>query len=231
MADPTQSTPIKPIHGEANSTDASAGVELTVVNPDAEDYGAAISVGTGERLALHYAFLFIQTSAGGHSRLYWDNDSLSSARDIDSFVDGGAGEDSMVLEGDLADEFRAGRPFTIANDSDNNGNYTSTGATYDADADQTTVTVATGSWSGTTADGDVTSTTFIDAGLTIVQTDYFGVASPVYGNWPLGAPRVGPKGHTVYVDTQAASDRTLAIIDGYAFTPVTKTGPLAPQAR
>jgi len=223
-----------PIHGELNTVDADPAVEVILFNPAASavsGYTTPISVAADERLVLTHVQTFVQLVTAGLAQVFFDNDNLSSARAIASFGDNGGAEDTMVLAGDLADEFRAGRIFTIANDTDNNGAETSTGATYDADADTTTVTVVTASWSGVTADGDVTSAIFIDSGTVIFQNDSATLRIPDSISWPIGAMRRGPLGHTVYLQVESAFDRTLVIVDGFLQKTLTKTGPIPPQAR
>ncbi len=150
------------VHAELSTTDASTPLPLPITE---QATNATVSIGVTDFLSLVAAQLYIV--ATGAAALFFDSAALASAVAIVAATDGGAGEDSITIAGDRAAEFAAGRVFTVANSTANDGSYTSTGATYNATTGQTTITIATASLTDETGDGDITSTPLARAGSTI----------------------------------------------------------------
>jgi len=180
------------VHGELHSTDASAIVRVPLYLAGTH---TARSVTITEKLHLSLAKLIQVVTGDGY--LFFDTDALASAVSVVLFVDGGAGEDTVSISGDRSLEFESGRVFTVANDSDNDGSYTSTGATYDSTTGNTTINVATASWSGVTSDGDITSTALLRTGSIIARGTYAANAGEM-PTWSDDILREGRLGEGVF---------------------------------
>lgn len=152
------------VAGEFHSADASLGLRVPAYE---QKTNAPQTIGPAEYLSLSFAKVVATTA--GDTALFFDQDDLASGEAIVAIVDGGGGEDTVNVAGDRAQEFEAGRPFVIANSTANDGAYISTGAVYDEVLDETTISVATGSWTDTTVDGDITSVAFRRAGSSITR--------------------------------------------------------------
>jgi len=222
-----------PIHGELNTSDAAPALVVPLTQPASATPGATVTIGLDERLALVTASLTVGGAA--FAELFFDNDSYTTALDVLIVTDAGGSPDTLTIPGDLADMFRVGRSFDFANSSNNDGTYVVTVVSYDADTDITTVSVATGSWTDGTNDGDVTIVLPLQsAGFTIVSTEFVIAAGQLpitLLSWPIGALRLGPYGYAVYGQTSAAIAETDFGLDGFVQRRVTKTDPIAPQAR
>ena len=206
----------RPIHGELHSTDATGIVRVPLTEPSTN---AAYTLSLTEFLALSLASLVEVVT--GDASLFFDMDDLANAEAITAIADGGAGEDSVTIDGNRAQEFESGRVFDIANSTANDGQYTSTGATYDEDADETTITVATASWTDTTVDGDITSTPLRRSGSTILRGTYAANGGEVNAHI-LNNLRRGRDGEGVYLET-AAAGVVDANIDGVVRQTITKS--------
>jgi len=221
-----------PVHGEHTSTDATTAIALLNTKPRvALPHASAFLIGVDERLVIQQVAAFNGTA--GNNDVYFDNNVLTAAFTPILFVDGGGGEDTVVLtdSGDLTDMFRVGRLFTVDNDTNNDGQHTSTGATFDAATNATTVTVATGSWTGVVSDGDVTADPVITPGARILSCDITLNGGHLGPNFAIEAMRYGPFGHGVWIVAEAGTNRVDVLYDGFLIRRVTKTLPLAPQAR
>lgn len=113
-----------------------------------------LTVGASDRLYVTHALAYAQTAV--YASISHDDANRVSAATIVTATDD-AGGDSIVIAGDYALLFRSGRSATVANSTANDGTYTTTGATYDATTNQTTIEFAAGTLSDGTDDGDITA--------------------------------------------------------------------------
>ena len=113
-----------------------------------------LTVGVSDQLYVTHALVFPQTAVYA-SVSTDDANRLANATIITATDD--AGGDSIVIAGNYARLFRAGRSATIANSTANDGTYPTTGATYSATTNQTTIEFAAGTLTDGTDDGDITA--------------------------------------------------------------------------
>jgi hypothetical protein len=185
------------VHGNHATSDLTTAAEIPFYD---DGTGKQRTLGSTERLKV--CNLAAVVGDASTLTIFFDKPSFA-ARDVVSFGDNGANPDTMVLAGDLREEFGVGRSFDIANDSDNNGTYTVTAVEYDEDTAQTTVSVATGSWSGTTADGDATASRGPVDGLIIADGSFAANGGIAAENRP---PVSGPSGYRLYAVAGSATD-------------------------
>jgi hypothetical protein len=198
------------VHGELHSADASGIARVPLTRMDTAAPGNAVTLTLLK--VLHLTMAKIVTATGGVATVFFDVDDLADGEDITGLVDGGAGADQIQVAGDRAFEFQAGRVLTVANATDNDGAYTSAGATYDEATDTTTISIPTASLTQVlTVDGDVTSTPQAFAGSLIAKGDYAanGGELPL---WTDGRLRRGLPGQGVYV--QAIAGNVTVTLDG-----------------
>lgn len=199
---------IRPARGEVFNGrfrgTVSTGTELELYSNDTL---APLTIGPDDQLYLQNSFLLPQTSNYGY--LLSDDADLVQAASIVAATDT-AGGDSLTIAGDYARQMRAGRLVTIANSTNNDGQETTTGATYDADTDQTTITFAAGTLTSATADGDLTADITLFEGLRFMEIR--GAANVEKSFGPEGTPL--PRGHRIIIGQDTANVIT-AIARGY----------------
>lgn len=136
------------INGELHSSDASAGVELALYDPD----GDQRIIGPGQQLELRDVDLV--TAAGGDAFLYWALGGQQMGIQAAS-----TSADTLEVDGDLTDVLSSGDTFYVQGSTGNDGEYTLTSdPTYDPGTNRTTLAVA--AVSSATADGNAALTFF-----------------------------------------------------------------------
>lgn len=195
-----------PVYLTSSNDRASAPAALTLT---AEDY---LAVYTGQAYGRETVTTNVQII-----QVFFDNQDLASAAPITGVS---TTANTYTVAGDRENEFRAGRTFTVANSTGNDGGKTSTGATYSAIDDATTITVS--SVTNATVDGDITS-----ARLQQDEYTFWTSASTVEsGDTPLPFPEpvTGGLGHALYAVGTRSTDSDL-VFTGERRRQLTKSGP------